>query len=146
MAKIGIDAKLFIGEAGSQPSTEYENVRNVTMNLERSEIDATTRAAKGWEVILAGLKKATLEFEALPDTNDSTYTDLHTAFLAGTAKAIFISDGGGNGLDADWTIVSFSEDQPNDEAIVAKVKCRPTMVTRAPDWVTAGSTPVEPGE
>lgn len=139
MAKIGIDAKLFIGTAGSQPSAEYENVRNVTMSLERSEIDATTRAADGWEVILAGLKKATLEFEALPDTNDSTYTDLHTAFLAGTAKAIFISDGDGNGLDADWTIVSFSEDQPNDEAIVAKIKCRPTMVTRAPAWVSASA-------
>lgn len=134
MAKIGIDAKLFIGEAGTTPSDEYKFVREVGVSLERSEIDATTRAADGWEVMLPGLKKATLEFEIVPGPNDDVYAGLKTAFLGGGSKAIFVSDGDGNGLDADWVFVEFTEDQKNDEVILTKVKARPTMDTRAPAW------------
>lgn len=134
MAKIGIDCKLLVGAAGSTPSAEYENVRNVAFNLERSEIDATTRAADGWEVIIAGLKKATLEFESLPSDSDTVYKTLQAAFFAGTPVAIFVSDGNGRGLDADWTLVEFGEDQPNDDVLATKIKCRPSMLTRAPGW------------
>jgi len=143
MAIVGIDAKLFVGVAGTTPSAEYENVRNVTFNLERSEIDATTRAADGWEVIIGGLKKATLEFESVPSLTDATYSDLQASFFGGTPIAIFVSDGNGRGLDADWVVTSFSENQGNDEVIATSIKCRPTFETRKPSWKTGsgGSTP-----
>ena len=60
--KIGLEAKLFYGTAGSQASTEAKNVKDVTLSLEAGSADITTRAANGWRVKKATLKEGSLEF------------------------------------------------------------------------------------
>ena len=61
--KLGLDAKLFHGAAGSTASSEMKNCKDVTLNLETGEADITTRAAEGWRITAATLKEASLEFE-----------------------------------------------------------------------------------
>ena len=45
--KLGLDAKIFHGTAGTKATTEMSNVTDVTLNLETGEADITTRAAEG---------------------------------------------------------------------------------------------------
>ena len=44
--KLGLDAKIFHGTAGTKATTEMSNVTDVTLNLETGEADITTRDRK----------------------------------------------------------------------------------------------------
>ena len=52
--KLGLDAQLFHGAAGSTATSEMKNCKDVTLNPETGEADITTRAAEGWRDALAG--------------------------------------------------------------------------------------------
>ena len=135
--KLGLEAKLFIGAAGSTPSTELTNVKDVTLNLETGEADVTTRAARGWRVSAATLKEGSVEFEMVWDPTDTGFNQVQTAFFSNGAIALFVSDGAGNGLDADFVVTSFSRSEPLEEALTVSVTCKPTYLTREPAWKTA---------
>lgn len=132
--KLGLDAKLFHGEAGTTATNEMTNVKDVTLNLESGDADITTRAAKGWRISAATLKEASLEFEMVWDTSDDGFKAVKNAFFNNTAIALFASDGDGNGLDADFVVSSFSRSEPLEEALTVSVTCKPTLIDRAPTW------------
>jgi hypothetical protein len=136
MIKLGLDAKLFRGDAGATGETEVENVKDVTISLESGEADVTTRKTKGWRASAATLKEASLEFNILYDTEDEDYTAFADAYFNNTPIALFVSDGDGNGLDADFSITGFTINQPLEEAMNVDVTAKPTASTRAPLWKT----------
>ena len=78
--KLGLDAKLFHGAAGTTATNEMTNVKDVTLNLESGDADITTRAAKGWRISAATLKEASLEFEMVWDTSDDGFKAVKNAF------------------------------------------------------------------
>lgn len=139
--KIGLEAKLLIGDPGATAATELKNVKDVSLNLEKATADITTRAASGWRVKKATLKEASVEFEMNYDAEDAGFTSMISAFLGNSAVAIFVSDGDGKGLDADWDITNFNIEQPLEEAISVSVTAEPTDIGgssgRAPTWKTA---------
>lgn len=137
---LGLNAKLFRGDAGTQGSTEMTNVKDVTLSLESGDADVTTRATQGWRASVATLKEGSLEFEMNYDTADADFTAIQAAFLANTPLAFFVSDGNGSGLDADWSITAFNIEQPLEEVMTVSVTAKPTASTRAPSWVTGGGT------
>lgn len=132
---LGLNAKLFRGTAGTQGATEMKNVKDLTLSIESGDADVTTRAAKGWRASVATLKEATLEFEMNYDTEDEDFGAVQDAFFNNTPLAFFVSDGAGNGLDADWVITGFNVEQPLEEAMSVSVTAKPTLGTRAPQWV-----------
>ena len=136
-AVLGLNAKLFRGEAGAQGADEVKNVKDLTLSLESGEADVTTRATEGWRASVATLKEASLEFGILYDTEDDDYNAFADAYFNNTPLALFVTDGAGTGLDADWTISSFSIEQPLEEALTVSVTAKPTASTRAPQWVQA---------
>jgi hypothetical protein len=136
---LGLDAVLYRGAAGTQGATEVTNVKDLTLTMESGEANVTTRAAAGWKASIATLKDASLEFGMLYDTSDADFQAFQSAYFSNTPMALFISDGAGSGLDADFSIISFSVDQKLEEAISVTVKAKPTASTRAPQWVTATS-------
>ena len=136
--KLGLDAQLFHGAAGSTATSEMKNCKDVTLNLETGEADITTRAAEGWRITAATLKEASLEFEMVWDTSDAGFKAIKDAYFNNTAIALFASDGDGNGLDADFVVTSFSRSEPLEEALTVSVTCKPTLVTRAPTWKDGG--------
>lgn len=136
--KLGLDAKIFHGTAGTRAATEMKNVTDVTLNLETGEADITTRAAEGWRITAATLKEASVEFEMVWDTSDSGFNAIQQAFFGNKAIALFVSDGDGNGLDADFVVSSFSRSEPLEEALKVSVTCKPTLVDRAPQWASGG--------
>lgn len=137
---LGLDAKLFRGEAGSTAKTLVEKIKDVTLTLESGEADVTTRATKGWRASTATLKDASLEFELQYDTEDEDYQAFAAAYFGNTPIALFVSDGNGVGLDADFSILSFTINQPLEEAMSVSVSAKPTATTRAPEWIEEGPT------
>lgn len=132
---LGLNAKLLRGEAGTTAAEEVKNVKDVTLNLESGEADVTTRANAGWRASVATLKEASLEFSILYDTEDSDYNAFADAYFNNTPLALFVTDGSGTGLDADFSITSFSIEQPLEEAVSVSITAKPTASTRAPKWV-----------
>ena len=135
---LGLDAVLMRGTAGSQGSTEVKNVKDLTLNLESGEADVTTRATAGWRAFAATLKEASLEFSILYDTADADYTAFANAYFNNTPLSLFVSDGNGTGLDADFSITGFSIEQPLEEALSVSITAKPTASERAPQWVSGG--------
>lgn len=133
---LGLDAVLYRGPAGTQGSTEVSNVKDLTLNLESGEADVTNRATKGWKASIATLKEASLEFGMLYDTEDADFIAFQDAYFSNTPLALFVSDGNGTGLDADFSITGFTVNQNLEEAMTVSVKSKPTASTRAPQWVT----------
>src|SRR5574344_378213 len=112
---LGLDAKLLRGAAGTTGATEVKNVKDLTLNLESGEADVTTRATKGWKASVATLKEASLEFGILYDTEDADFQAFQAAYFANTPLSLFVTDGAGGGLDADWSITAFTVEQPLEE-------------------------------
>jgi predicted secreted protein len=131
---LGLNAKLLRGAAGSTGSTEVKNVKDLTLNLESGEADVTTRATGGWRATAGTLKEASLEFGILYDTEDADFQAFQAAYFSNTPIALFITDGAGSGLDADWSITAFTVEQPLEEAVSVSITAKPTASTRAPAW------------
>ena len=135
--KLGLDAKLFRGTAGTQGTIEVTNVKDVSLSLESGEADVTTRKAKGWKLSVATLKEASLEITILYDTEDEDFLAFKTAYFANTPLSLFVTDGDttAHGLDADFSVTGFTVDQPLEEAVTVKITAKPTASDRAPVWV-----------
>ena len=123
------------GSAGQTAATEVKNVKDLTLSMESGEADVTTRATSGWKASVATLKEASLEFGILYDTEDADFTAFRDAYFGNTPLALFVTDGNGSGLDADWSITGFSVEQPLEEALTVSVTAKPIASTRAPAWV-----------
>ena len=136
---LGLDAVLMRGTAGSKGTTEVKNVKDLTLNLESGEADVTTRATAGWRASVATLKEASLEFSILYDTEDTDYNAFAEAYFGNTPLSLFVSDGNGTVLDADFSITGFSIEQPLEEALSVSITAKPTASTRAPQWVSGGA-------
>lgn len=137
---LGFEAVLYRGTAGTTASTEMKNVKDVTPNLETNQIDVTTRATNGWRAWASGLKDGTLEIQVQYDPADDDYQALHQSFLTNSAIALFVSDGLGNGIDADWIVSAENDPQPLEEAIVSTFTLKPTSKAgRAPTYVDNAS-------
>ena len=135
--KLGLDAKLFRGTAGTQGTIEVTNVKDVSLSLESGEADVTTRKAKGWKLSVATLKEASLEITILYDTEDEDFLAFKTAYFTNTPLSLFVTDGDttAHGLDADFSVTGFTVDQPLEEAVTVKITAKTTASDRAPVWV-----------
>ncbi|MBT4819069.1 MAG: hypothetical protein HON70_25400 [Lentisphaerae bacterium] len=134
--KLGMEAKLYYGASGTTASTELTNVKDVTLNLESGEADVTTRANAGWRATIGTLKTGSVEFEMIWDSDDAGFTAIKDAYFNNEPIALAILDeAGGEGLDADFSITSFSRKEALEEAITVSVTAKPTYSTRAPAWV-----------
>lgn len=143
MIRLGLDGKMFRGEAGAAQTSiniEMKTVKDVTLNLEKGEADITDRSANGWRVYVGTLKEGTLEFNINYDTESEDFKTLLNAYLNNTALAFFVTDGDGSGLLADFVITQFNKEEPLEEAQTVSVTARPTNIGgasgRAPQWIS----------
>ena len=126
---LGMNAKIYYGDAGATATTELSNVRDVTLNLEAGEADVTTRANSGWRATAATLKECTCEFEMLWKSGDAGFNAMKNAYLtnAEIALAVYtadVADAEAEGIDADFTITKFSRSEPLEEGITVSVTAK----------------------
>lgn len=135
--KLGMDAKLYYGTAGTTASSLIDNVKDLTLNLSTQETDVTTRGNGGWVATKATLKEGSVDFSMVWDTSDAAFTAIQTAFFANTALAFLVLDEeDGQGLDADFSVTNFTRNENLTDAITVDVTIKPTYSTRAPEWVS----------
>lgn len=136
--KLGLNCQLYRGEAGSTASILMENVKDVTLNLSTGVADITTRRSRGWRVNVATLKEGSVETSMLYDPNDEDFAFVLDAFLNNKPIALFVTDGEGNGLDADFVVTNAGQNQALEAGVEVPVTFQPTDAGRAPKYVTAG--------
>ena len=145
--KLGLDCKLYYNAAGNENPivpgnwTELTNCKDVTVNLEASEADLTTRANGGWRATAAALKDGSIEFEMVWDTTDAGFTAIQTAFNNRSNIGILALDGGvavsgSQGLAADMAVVSFTRNEPMEEGVTVSVTLKPGYTSVPPFWHT----------
>ena len=146
--KLGLDAKLYrnTGTSGSPTWVEMTNVKDLTLNLEASEADVTTRGNAGWRATLAALKDASIEFEMVWDTADAAFTAIKDAFFGSTSVEFAVMDGdidddrlaGAAGRDVDHQLQPVRAARRGDHG---RQRDRETHVRRqrAPSWMTISS-------
>jgi hypothetical protein len=138
---LGKSCKLYRGTAGTQAATLVDNVRDLTLDLERDEIDASGRDSGDWEEVVSSLKKGTVNFTVKWKKADAGFIAIRDAWIAGTALAFLILDDlktvpDAQGLDADFTVLKFSIKQELRDIVTVDVSIKPTPSTRTPAWYT----------
>lgn len=107
-------------------------VKDVTLQLEAAERDATTRASEGWEDRRAGLKRWGASFDMVVDSADSVFSSMQTAFKNGTSLSVTVADGLGHSVAGNCSITNFTRNEPLGETITASVTLvgngKPTVV------------------
>ena len=136
---LGLNAKMY--REASSTWYEFSNVRDVTLNLDRTTADVTTRGGNGWRQSVATLKNGSVSFTMGYDTADANFTAVKDGFLNDTDIKFGIYDGdrttsGTQGLEADFTITGFTINEGLEEAMTVDVTIETAYSSTAPDWVT----------
>lgn len=140
--RIGIEAKLYrnTGSGGSPTWSEITNAREVTLNLEAAEVDATRRGSGGWREILSGLKDASIEFELVYDPEDAHFQAIKDAYFQNDTLEIAALDApvaeNGEGLRAVMSVINFSRNEPLEEVLTVNVTLKPAPNETPPSWMS----------
>ena len=106
MAEMGFNGTITI--AGSAES----RVKDLTMNLERDDADATTRADEGWENIEPGMARWGAEFDIVNTAGDTAYTALRAACISGAALTVSIADDTAETVTGSMSVMRFTRNEP----------------------------------
>lgn len=150
--RLGKDAKLYIAAqalTGADPSdaanadwSEVTNVRDLTINLEKSEADVTTRGNNGWRQTMAALKDGSIEFEMVWDDEDEDLAEFSDAFINDTPLPLAVMSGdietpGNDGLVSNFSVTNFSRSEALEDGIKVSVTIKPLDNTQ---WYTVGES------
>jgi len=138
--KLGMNCKLYRGAAlldgdtvtpATASWTELDDVRDLTLNLQKGEADMTTRANDGWRAIWPTLKDGTIEFEALWDPDDAGFAALLSAWKNDTEIALACMDQaitteGAEGLASNFHVLDCSRSEPLEDGVKASVVIKPS--------------------
>ena len=115
---LGHDCKVSVGAA------ELTIAREVTLNVERPEVDGTTRGGLN-RVFKGGKKTLDAEITVLYSPSDAGYIALREAMLDGTPVTISIYTDINEGPTGDWTILKMSRPEPMDGEVVVTFSAKP---------------------
>jgi len=131
---MSLDAKLFRGPAGSTASTEVNTCKDVSLKMKKSEAKISSRASR-WAMVKGAIKEAEFTVSFDSDANDVHLQALISAFVSDTPLAFKIADQqSGQGLDADFEILSMDDEQKLEEQVAISFIVKPTFVSRYPTW------------
>lgn len=150
--KIGLECKTYYW-AGPRVDFDTDKagfivinpIRDATLSMEKSEIDASSRGGNGWRQNKTGLKNARLEMTCIWDPEDAAFTAMLDAFINNTQIVAAALDGAHTdtpvtGLYTEWEVQSFSEPQPLEDNVVAEITLIPARGALAPEWVSVGTS------
>jgi len=127
-------------KAGGQDAggawAELTNAKDVTLNVEKGEADATTRANSGWKATVAALKDGSVEWDMVWDTDDAGFTAIKDSFFNDTIIGLQILDtDAGEGLQADFMVTNFSRGEPLEGVMTVSVTVKITYSATPPSWI-----------
>lgn len=132
--KLGYECKLQVSATASTApaasSSELANIKDVTVTLNRTAVDATTRAAGAFKTYMPGQIDSEISFKMLADgdsESNSLCTTIRNAWLNGTALAMKISLGDGYYFMADFIVTDMSNGQALEDVVAYDIKVKPTL-------------------
>jgi hypothetical protein len=141
--KLGAAARLYrnTGTYATPVWVALNNVKDLTLNLEKGEADVTTRANSKWRATLPTLREGSVEFEMVWDTEDAGFTAIQEAYFTDASIEVAVMDGditatGSQGLRATMGVTKFSRSEPLEEAQTCSVTLKPAYAAHAPEWMT----------
>jgi len=139
---LGLNAKLYrnTGSYGSPTWDLIPNVMDLALNMDAGEATASNRGST-WELTVATLKKASLEFKQVWDPADLDVTTLLGIFTANSTIEMLVLDGlaattGSQGLRALMMVTAWNREEPLEGALLAALTMKPTYSANAPAWYT----------
>jgi predicted secreted protein len=150
LTRLGLEAKLYrnAGTYEAPELVEVDNVKDLTLNLEKNTADVTTRGSGGWRQMVAVLRDGTIDFGMLYKPSDANFQAIRDAFLADDlddqsieffVMSTDVDDADSEGLRATFMVEKFTANQPLEEAQMFDVTIRPTVAAHNPAWVTGGA-------
>jgi len=138
---LGLDAKMYRYDTPTTTWEEIENVKDLTLNLEGSTADVTTRGGNGWRQSVKTLKDGNVSWTMVYDNDDAEFTAIRTAFLNNDDVQLQIMDGdrattGTQGLQAHFSITGFNINESLEEAMTVDVTAVTAYNSTAPAWTT----------
>jgi hypothetical protein len=142
VARIGLNAKVYFNTATFASPTwlENSNVRDLTMDLDMDEGDASIRAGLGWAMSEPTLLKAALNWNMNHDPADTNGWDtINTAFFARSAKEILCIDrvtgSGAEGLRMTCKFHKFGKGEPLNGVQTTDTVAKPCInADSTPAW------------
>jgi len=138
---LGLDAKLYrnSGPFATPIWNLVDNVRDLTINLEKGDADVSTRGSGGFRQHATTLKDGTIEFEMVWDTADTEFTEIKDAFFDDTtldmvALDLLVTTSGSQGLRADFNVADFSRSEALEDALKTSVTLTPARTANDPQW------------
>ena len=101
-------------------STPLGNIKDVTINLEKGESDATVRATGGWRATIGTLKNASVDFQMNYDDADTQVTALETAFMNDTPVEMSFAAGTST-LSAWFSLTNFTRNEALEDIVTVDV-------------------------
>ncbi len=118
---------------------EVPNVKDVTINLGKSEAEFTSRASS-FKLTRGTTIETSVEFVMPYETSNTDYEAFRKAFLTNVVIACAVLDGdkattGTTGLWADFEVIDFTHEQPLEDGVMVNVTLKPAPSGVAPEWV-----------
>jgi Phage tail tube protein len=140
---LGLNAQLYLAAGGSGGYTSgalVNNVKDLTLKIEKNTADVTTRGNNGWRATVGVLRDATVSWGMIYDNTDAAIILLVASFMANSSPTnqveAAILDPDHKGLEATFVVTSFTRNEPLEEALTVDVEMRPTYdPTHPPQWV-----------
>ncbi len=118
----GIDCKVYFntGTFVAPTWSEWQCVRDTTLNLTYEEVDATCRGSGGWRQSAISLASLEVSGNAIKEKEDASFVAIETAAKAKTVIDILVLDGprlsaDSDGYRLDAQIFSWNENQPYED-------------------------------
>lgn len=142
--RLGIEGKLYrnVGSDTDPNWDEVRNVRDLTLTLEKDEVDTTCRANAGWKVFRYTLRNVSIEFDMLWDPEDTHLRVFLNAYLnSGVKIECAVLDGpittrGSQGLRASFEVGRVTRNEPMGDVMTVSILLRPTNADNSPVWFT----------
>lgn len=144
---LGLDCTLYhnSGTYGSPTWAKSGAARDVTLEVQVTEVDASRRSSNGWRENETTLKDATLNVTFVKDKADTTFVAIEAAYKANTAMEMAVVDGanavGSDWLDAMWKATQWNESQELEGVVTIDATFRPAPDTSLKPNYGTGALP-----
>ena len=118
---------------------EVENVKDLTLGIEKGSVDASTRGSI-WRQFLTTLKDASIDWQSLWDTEGADFSAFQDAFFDDTQIELAVMDGditvaGAEGLRVTVDVMGFTRNEPLEDAMSVDVTTKPSAkADNPPAW------------
>jgi hypothetical protein len=139
--KLGFEAKCYYDATGAGQGTwvELTIVKDLSLNQEADEAEATIRGDDGEKSWLQGLKDRSIEIVCGYLTSDAGYQALRDAWNNNTPIGLAFMDGdiatiGSEGYQADFVVTGFNRSENLSEPMTATFTVKRTSSAFAHGW------------